>query len=115
MARKQQRTFDGWSSELLLRRKRLLHIQADLFQFLNVISGDSASRRSRPSPLPTATASPEGAALLDLPHLDAFEGPLGAHRHVDVALPVGVEALAGGRTLGSHRPAGVESPHLGRT
>lgn len=65
--------------------------------------------------LTAAAALPVGAALLDPPHLDAFEGPLGAHCHVDVTVFVEVEALAGGGAFGSHRPAGVENPHLGRT
>lgn len=47
--------------------------------------------------------------------MNAFEGPPGAHRHVDVAVLVGVEALDGSRALGADGTAGVENPFLSCT
>lgn len=62
-----------------------------------------------------ATAVPVGATFLNPPHLNAFEGPLGAYCHVDVAFPVGVEALSGSRAFRSHSPTGMKNPFFGCT
>lgn len=86
-----------------IQRFRLFGINSYIFRRRKV-------KPLRPQQLPPV---PVGAALLNPPHLDALEGPLGADRHVDVAVPVGVVALAGGRAFGSHRPAGVEDPLFG--
>lgn len=60
-----------------------------------------------------AAVSPVRAGFWDPPHLNAFEGPPGADCHVDVAAPVGVEALSGSRALGTHSPTGVKNPFFG--
>lgn len=62
-----------------------------------------------------ATAVPVGATFLNPPHLNAFEGPLGAYCHVDFAVPVGVEALSGSRAFRSHSPTGMKNPFFGCT
>lgn len=60
-----------------------------------------------------ATAVPVGAGFLDPPRLNAFEGPSGAYCHVDIAVPVGVEALSGSRAFRSHSSTGMENPFFG--
>lgn len=60
-----------------------------------------------------ATAVPVSATFLNSPLLNAFEGPLGAYCHVDVAVPVGVEALSGSWAFRSHCPTGMKNPFLG--
>lgn len=62
-----------------------------------------------------ATALPVGASFLDPPHLNAFEGPSGANCHVDVAVPVGVEALSGSWAFRAHSPTGMKNPFFGCT
>lgn len=58
---------------------------------------------------------PEGASFLDPPHLNAFERPSGANCHVDVAVPVGVEALCGSWAFRAHSPTGMKDPFFGCT
>lgn len=59
-----------------------------------------------------AAALPVGASFLNKPHLDAFEGPTGADCHVDVAVPIGVEALRGSRAFRAHTATGMKNPFL---
>lgn len=60
-----------------------------------------------------AAALPVGASFRDPPHLNAFEGPSGADCHVDVAVPVGVEALSGCWAFRARSPTGMENPFFG--
>lgn len=60
-----------------------------------------------------ATVVPVGASFLDPPRLNAFEGPSGAYCHVDIAVPVGVEALSGSRAFRSHSSTGMKNPFFG--
>lgn len=62
-----------------------------------------------------ASVLPVGASFWDPPHLNAFEGPSGAYCHVDVAVPVRVEALSGSRAFGAHSPTGMKNPFFGCT
>lgn len=64
---------------------------------------------------PLGTPVPVGATFVNPPHLNAFERPLGSHCHVDVTVPVEVQALCGSRALRSHSPTGMKNPFFGCT